>query len=94
MISHKYAQAVRYYMQINYMQMTQIYCINLKNDISKIQTSLQFDFNHILKHGSILISFYLIIKKKSCSIFFLFLFFIFFATRSALHKQNNSFEVK
>jgi len=27
MISHKYAQAVRYYMQINYMQMTQIYCI-------------------------------------------------------------------
>lgn len=53
-------------------------------DISKIQTSLQFDFNLIQTWFSS--NLLLLNKNKSYS--------ILFATRSALHKQNNSLHVK
>jgi len=64
------------------MQMTQLY--TSKNDLSKIQTSLQFDFNLIQTWFSS--NLLLLNKKKSYS--------MLFATRSALHKQNNSLKVK
>lgn len=53
-------------------------------DISKIQTSLQFDFNLIQTWFSS--NLLLLNKNKSYS--------MLFATRSALHKQNNSLHVK
>lgn len=55
-----------------------------KHDISKIQTSLQFDFNLIQTWFSS--NLLLLNKNKSYS--------MLFATRSALNKQSNSLEVK
>ena len=55
-----------------------------KHDISEIQTSLQFDFNRIQTWFS---SNLLLLNKKKC-------YSMLFATRSALHKQNNALEVK
>jgi len=61
---------------------TVIYTSN--NDISKIQSSLQLDLNLIQTWFSS--NLLLLNKKKTYN--------ILFATRSALHKQNNSFQVK
>jgi len=64
------------------MQMTQLY--TSKNNISKIQTLLQLDFSHIQTWFSS--NLLLLNKNKYYS--------MLFATRSALHKQNNYFEFK